>query len=41
MPKKQDIKAVGLVVVGVMIAGFAMHQFRDIDLIAQSRHGFN
>lgn len=41
MPKKTDIKFVGLVALGVMIAGYAMYQFRDIELIEQARNGFD
>ena len=41
MPKKGDIKLVGLVALGVVVAGFAMYQFRDIGLIAQARAGYH
>ncbi len=41
MLKKGDVKAVSLVVVGVMIAGFAMYNLRSFDLIAQARAGYD
>lgn len=41
MVKKGDVKAVAVVMVGVMLAGFAMYQFRDIGLIGQARNGYN
>lgn len=41
MLKKQDVKSVGLVAVGVMLAGFAMFQLRDVGLIAQARAGYD
>lgn len=41
MPKKGDLKAVAIVTVGVMLAGFVMFQFRDVGVIGQSRAGFN
>jgi|TARA_Y100001001_G_scaffold31345_1_gene26090 hypothetical protein len=40
MPKKTDIKFVALVAVGVMIAGYAMYQFRDVELIDNARNGY-
>lgn len=40
MPKKQDLKAVGIVAVGVMLAGFVMFQFRDVQLVAQASAGY-
>ena len=40
MPKKNDVKAVGYVVVGVLIAGFLMQQLRDVALIADARDGY-
>ncbi|SFN65136.1 hypothetical protein SAMN05216224_108140 [Thioclava dalianensis] len=41
MVKKGDVKAVAVVMVGVMLAGFAMYQFRDIGLVSQARNGYN
>lgn len=41
MLKKQDVKGVGLVMVGVMLAGIAMYQLRDVGLIAQARAGYD
>lgn len=41
MPKKSDIKLVGLVAIGVMVAGYAMYQFRDVTLINQARSGYD
>ena len=40
MPKKQDVKAVAMVALGVMLAGWAMWQFRDVAMIAESRAGY-
>lgn len=40
MPKKTDIKAVGIVVVGVILAGFVMNKFRDVEMVGQSRNGY-
>lgn len=40
MPKKQDVKAVAVVTVGVMLAGFLMYQFRDVGLVAQASSGY-
>jgi hypothetical protein len=39
--KKQDIKSVALVSVGVMLAGFVMFQLRDMSIIAQARAGYD
>ncbi|WP_255729313.1 MULTISPECIES: hypothetical protein [unclassified Epibacterium] len=41
MLKKQDVKSVGLVTVGVMLAGFVMYQLRDVSVIAQARAGYD
>lgn len=41
MVKKGDVKAVAIVMVGVMLAGFAMYQFRDVGLVNDARAGFN
>lgn len=41
MVKKGDVKAVAIVMVGVMLAGFAMYQFRDVGLVSDARAGFN
>lgn len=41
MLKKQDVKSVGLVAVGVMLAGYAMFHMRNIDLVAQMRAGYD
>jgi len=40
MLKKTDVKAVAVVVVGVMLAGFIMFQFRDVQLIGTARDGY-
>ncbi len=40
MPKKADIKLVGLMTLSVMLAGYAMYQFRDVDAVDQVRSGF-
>lgn len=39
MPKKTDIKFVALVALGVVVAGYAMYQFRDVALIDEARSG--
>jgi len=39
--KKQDIKSVAIVTVGVMLAGFVMFQLRDVGVIAQARAGYD
>jgi len=31
---------IGLVAAGVMAAGYAMYQFRDNEIVAKSRNGF-
>jgi hypothetical protein len=41
MPKKQDFKAVGIVAVGVMLAGYLMFQFRDVSVVAQASSGYS
>ena len=41
MLKKDDVKSVGLVTVGVLIAGFIMHKMTGIAVVDQSRAGFN
>lgn len=41
MLKKQDVKSVGLVAVGVMLAGYAMFQMRNIGIVAQMRAGYD
>ena len=38
---KSDVKAVGAVVVGVMLAGWVMSQFGNVSLIAQARSGYD
>lgn len=40
MPKKTDVKLVALVAAGVMLAGYAMYQFRDVGFIDEARSGF-
>jgi hypothetical protein len=40
MPKKSDLKAVGVVTVGVMLAGFLMFQLREIRTVQQASAGF-
>ncbi|WGT50156.1 hypothetical protein [Thioclava nitratireducens] len=40
MIKKQDVKAVGVVMVGVLLAGFVMYQFRDVSAVAQASNGY-
>jgi hypothetical protein len=39
--KKTDLKLVVLTTVGVMLAGFAMAQLSDIELVKTARNGFN
>lgn len=41
MLKKSDVKSVGLVAAGVMLAGFAMFHMRDIGIVAQMRAGYD
>ena len=38
--KKTDLKLVGIVTGGVLLAGFLMHQFQDVDLIDRVRNGY-
>jgi hypothetical protein len=40
MLKRTDVKSVAIVVVGVMLAGYAMYQFRDINTVNEARAGF-
>lgn len=40
MPKKTDIKFVALVAIGVLVAGYAMHQFRDVGVVDDAQKGF-
>lgn len=40
MVKKQDVKAVGVVVAGVMLAGLIMSQFADFGAVHKARSGF-
>ena len=40
MVKRADVKMVGLVALGVMVAGLAMWQFRDVALIGDARNGY-
>lgn len=40
MPKKSDIKAVAIVVAGVLAAGYIMYQFRDVGMIDEARSGY-
>lgn len=43
MPKigKSDVKAVGAVVIGVMLAGFVMNQFGQYQIIDAMRRGYD
>jgi len=41
MPKKTDIKFVGLVALGVFAAGYAMYMFRDVSVVDDARKGFS
>ncbi|MEY8798948.1 hypothetical protein AB9K35_01270 [Leisingera sp. XS_AS12] len=41
MLKKSDVKSVGLVMGGVMLAGLAMFHMRNIGLVAQMRAGYD
>lgn len=41
MVKKTHVTHVALTVVGVMLAGLAMYQFRDVGLINQARSGYD
>ena len=37
---QKNLVTVGLVAGGVIAAGFVMYQFRDNDLVAKARNGF-
>lgn len=39
--KKGDVKAMAIVVGGVMVAGLIMSQFRRVGLIDQARSGYS
>ena len=39
--KKADLKMVGLVAVGVMVAGLAMYHGRNVALIDDARRGYD
>ena len=39
--KPAQLKMVATVVAGVMIAGWAMYQFRDVGIVAQARSGYS
>lgn len=41
MPKKSDIKAVGAVVIGVVLAGLIMAKFNDVGIIGAAHSGFD
>jgi len=41
MVKTAQIKHVALTAVGVILAGYAMYQFRDVSFIAQARSGYD
>lgn len=41
MPKKSDLKFVALVAVGVIVAGYAMNQLKDVQLIDDASRGFS
>jgi hypothetical protein len=38
---KGDVKTVGLVVLGVMLAGLLMYHMKDIELVRQAHGGFD
>lgn len=38
--KKSDIKAVGIVVIGVLAAGYAMSMLRDAPIIGDAANGY-
>lgn len=40
MVNKGDIKVLGLVVAGVLIAGFGMSYFRDIEVVRTAANGY-
>lgn len=40
MPKKSDIKFVGLIMLGVMAAGYAMHAMDSIAVVKDAKRGF-
>lgn len=40
MMKKADLKSVALVALGVIVAGYAMNQFRDVAVIGDARNGY-
>jgi hypothetical protein len=38
---KGDLKAVGIVVLGVLVAGYVFRNFSDIEIVNESRKGFS
>lgn len=38
---KGDVKAVAIVIVGVVLAGYLMHLGKDLPLIGDARRGFD
>ena len=40
MLKKTDVKLLGVVTAGVVLAGFLMNQFADVAVVANARDGF-
>lgn len=38
---RQDIKAVALVVIGVLVAGYVMNQLYDVSIIKSASDGFD
>lgn len=40
MPKKTDLKLIGLIAIGVMAAGFTMNMFRDVKIVNDIKSGF-
>lgn len=39
--KKSDLKLGAIVTVSVMLAGFVMAQFSDVEIVKTARNGFN
>lgn len=40
MLKKGDLKAVGIVAVGVILAGYIFNQFGDLPVVTDARDGY-
>ena len=40
MPNKSQIKGVVFTAAGVILAGWLMHQFRDVSFVAEAQAGY-